>query len=145
MSLVKNQIPGLENVEPTVIEKYVNFKTLVSLPDEERKPTLHKKTFKIHRICFKKQLQHSKNVTSFKPNLIVDCRAQANFANNGARSEHKIGQNDRSSHSSLAPHAPLWKHFTFDFIPEKLIFTPALLDDARKITLTRSSNSDSNQ
>ena len=37
MSLVKNQIPGLENVEPTVIEKYV--KTLVSLPEEERKPT----------------------------------------------------------------------------------------------------------
>ncbi|KAL5258478.1 hypothetical protein ACHWQZ_G009094 [Mnemiopsis leidyi] len=36
MSLVKNQIPGLENVEPTVIEKYV--KTLVSLPDEEYKP-----------------------------------------------------------------------------------------------------------
>ena len=36
MSLVKNQIPGLENVEPTVIEKYV--KTLVSLPDEEPKP-----------------------------------------------------------------------------------------------------------
>ena len=39
MSLVKNQIPGLENVEPTVIEKYV--KTLVSLPGEQptsRKP-----------------------------------------------------------------------------------------------------------
>ena len=47
----------------------------------------------------------------------------ANFANNGAR-ELKIGQNDRSSHSSLAPHAPLWKHFTSEVIPEKLIFTP---------------------
>ena len=46
----------------------------------------------------------------------------ANFANNGAR-ELKIGQNDRSSHSSLAPHAPLWKHFTSEVIPEKLIFT----------------------
>ena len=33
MSLVRNQIPGLENIEPTVIEKYV--KTLVSLPGEE--------------------------------------------------------------------------------------------------------------
>ena len=38
MSLVKNQIPGLENVEPTVIEKYV--KTLVSLPGEQ--PTARK-------------------------------------------------------------------------------------------------------
>ena len=47
----------------------------------------------------------------------------ANFANYGAR-ELKIGQNDRSSHSSLAPHAPLWKHFTFEVIPEKLIFSP---------------------
>ena len=47
----------------------------------------------------------------------------ANFANNGAR-ELKIGQNDCFFHSSLAPHAPLWKHFTSEVIPEKLIFTP---------------------
>ena len=47
----------------------------------------------------------------------------ANFANNGAR-ELKIGQNDCFFHSSLAPHAPLWKHFTSEVIPEKLIFIP---------------------
>ena len=39
-------------------------------------------------------------------------------------SESRIGQNDRSSHSSLAPHVPLWKHFISEVIPEILIFTP---------------------
>ena len=79
--------------------------------------------------------------TRYPENLPDKCK-MANFANNGAR-ELKIGQNDRSSHSSLAPHAPLWKHFTSEVIPENW-FSP-LSDDARKITLTRSSNSDSNQ
>ena len=35
----------------------------------------------------------------------------------------KLLQNDRSSHSSLAPQVPLWKHFISEVIPEKLIFT----------------------
>ena len=36
----------------------------------------------------------------------------------------KLLQNDRFSHSSLAPQEPLWKHFVSEVIPEKLIFTP---------------------
>ena len=36
----------------------------------------------------------------------------------------KLLQNDRFSHSSLAPQEPLWKHFVSEVIPEKLIFAP---------------------